>query len=1005
MWTAAVLTLSALGMALPLADVLEAQQQQAAVAGTVVAEGSRRPLAGAQVVVAGTTRGTTADASGRFRIPLDGVTGEFQLQVTMIGYRTATVTAAAGQLDLRIAMAESAIALDQIVVAGTAGGQQRRAIGNSVATLNAAEVTELAPIRSMQDLINGRAAGVVIMPGTGMVGSGSRIRIRGTSTFSLSGEPLLYVDGVRVNNETGSGLAVQGFGSGVVSRLNDFDPDQIESIEILKGPAAATLYGTEAARGVINIITKKGTTGAPRFSMRLRQGVNRFHDYENRLPVNYWRDPSGQIRSVNVAQRLADAGDPLFRSGHVQGYSLNVSGGTDGLRYFIGGDLNRDEGVEFTNQKDQMSLRSNIQLAPNEKVDLGLSLGYTTGETQLSCEAGCGGTMWTTVFSTPAHLPEYRCVTQPGFGCDFWEGTRSGPPARYHVRDLIQDIDRFTASLQMTYRPTSWLNARLTVGTDVTQETNVDLIPFLDDPSFRYFWGQTTANGFHFQSRRDQTFNTFDFVTSANVDLTESINLSSSVGIQYYNRHIEFLSARGEGFAAPGLTTINAAALTPGAGSDYLTNNTLGVYLQEVLSLNDRLFLTGAVRVDNNSAFGSELDFVTYPKASLSWVVSEEPAFEDRLPTFLSALKLRAAYGHSGTQPLALSALRTFAPVTGPGGTPAVTPSTLGNPELGPERGVEVEFGFDAGLLDERIGIEFTYYQTRTKDGILLRPIAPSTGYPGSRWENAGELLNTGFEALVRGNVLSTDNFGWDLTLSLATNNGKVERLAGGDTTIVTGNTQYRIGYAPNAFFRERVVSADWDPTTRRAVNALCDNGAGGTTACFNAAGQVIAPRVYLGRSTPGVEASLTSTFRILERLSVSALFDYKGNYRKADNNLRARCQVFRTCMENMNPEDYDPRVIAQMQTSGTLVDFVINDASFARLRELSVTYDLPRTLASQFGARTASVSLAGRNLHTWTNYTGLDPEATFLSGSPGFLEQSTLPQLMQWMAVFNVNF
>jgi hypothetical protein len=253
--------------------------------------------------------------------------------------------------------------------------------------------------------------------------------------------------------------------------------------------------------------------------------------------------------------------------------------------------------------------------------------------------------------------------------------------------------------------------------------------------------------------------------------------------------------------------------------------------------------------------------------------------------------------------------------------------------------------------------------------------------------------------------VLSTNNFGWDMTFSLATNSGKVERLAGGDTTIVTGNTQYRIGYAPNAFFRERVVSADWDPNTRRAVNALCDNGAGGTTPCFNAAGQVIAPRVYLGRSTPGIEATVNSTFRILDRLSVTALFDYKGDYRKADNNLRARCQVFLTCLENMNPADFDPRVIAQMQTSGTLVDFVINDASFARLRELSITYDLPRTLATQFGARAASVSLAGRNLHTWTNYTGLDPEATFLSGTPGFLEQSTLPQLMQWMAVINVNF
>src|SRR4029078_4265156 len=145
-------------------------------------------------------------------------------------------------------------------VTGTAGGQEKRAIGNSVAKVDAANVVASAQVPTIQDLINGRAPRVTIMPGTGMVGSGSRIRIRGATTFSLSGEPLIYVDGVRVNNEQASGISIQAFGSGVISRLNDFNPEEIESIEILKGPAAATLYGTEAARGVINIITKKGAS-------------------------------------------------------------------------------------------------------------------------------------------------------------------------------------------------------------------------------------------------------------------------------------------------------------------------------------------------------------------------------------------------------------------------------------------------------------------------------------------------------------------------------------------------------------------------------------------------------------------------------------------------------------------------------------------------------------------------------------------------------------------------
>jgi TonB-dependent SusC/RagA subfamily outer membrane receptor len=289
-----------------------AAAQQGTVSGVVVAEQSRRPLVGAQVQVVGTQMGGLTDASGRFT--LSGVSGaQIQLQVTMLGYRTTTVSVASGATDIRISMAETAIALDELVVTGTAGGQQRRAIGNSVATVRAADIAATAPVRSMQDLINARAAGVVVMPGTGMVGSGSRIRIRGTSTFSLSGDPLIYVDGVRVNNETGSGISVQAFGSGVVSRLNDFDPSQIESIEILKGPAAATLYGTEAARGVINIITKKGVEGGHRFSMTVRQGTNDFANAAGRMPVNYWRDAQGNVQSLNVTQLREDQGLPLFR--------------------------------------------------------------------------------------------------------------------------------------------------------------------------------------------------------------------------------------------------------------------------------------------------------------------------------------------------------------------------------------------------------------------------------------------------------------------------------------------------------------------------------------------------------------------------------------------------------------------------------------------------------------------------------------------------------------------
>jgi hypothetical protein len=253
--------------------------------------------------------------------------------------------------------------------------------------------------------------------------------------------------------------------------------------------------------------------------------------------------------------------------------------------------------------------------------------------------------------------------------------------------------------------------------------------------------------------------------------------------------------------------------------------------------------------------------------------------------------------------------------------------------------------------------------------------------------------------------MMNRRNLSWEMTLTAATNSGQVEKLSGRDTTIITGSTQHRIGYAPRAWFRERVVSAEFNAATNTVTNILCDNGAGGSTPCYNAAGQVIAPRIYLGRSTPAFEGSVSSTVRVFERLSFYAMLDVKTGYRKFDNNLRARCQVFSLCEENIYPERFDPARIAEVRSNGTLASFVINDASFAKLREISVNYALPESLAGRIGARAAALNVAARNLHTWTSYTGLDPENQFLSGGNVGLEQDNLPQLMAFVTTFRISF
>ncbi|HEY2064616.1 MAG TPA: carboxypeptidase-like regulatory domain-containing protein, partial [Gemmatimonadaceae bacterium] len=232
-----------LAITLLLTAPAAARAQTGTISGSVVAEGSQRPLANVQVTVEGEAgRGAVTDAAGRFRIA--GITGTtVTLNARLIGYRPATRTAQVGATDVRFLLSERAVELNQVVVTGTAGGEQKRALGTSVAQVNAVDVLANTSPPSIDALLNGRAAGVAILPGTGMVGAGSRVRIRGIGSFSLSADPLIYVDGVRVDNQTSTGISIQAFSSGVISRLNDFDPEQIESVEVLKGPAAATLYG------------------------------------------------------------------------------------------------------------------------------------------------------------------------------------------------------------------------------------------------------------------------------------------------------------------------------------------------------------------------------------------------------------------------------------------------------------------------------------------------------------------------------------------------------------------------------------------------------------------------------------------------------------------------------------------------------------------------------------------------------------------------------------------
>ncbi len=996
-----------------------ADAQSGAISGSVVAEGSQRPLAGAQITVEGQAgRGTVSDASGRFRLAV--VTGNSVTVIArLIGFRPVSHVVQVGAADVRFLLTERAVELNEVVVSGTAGGSQKRELGTSVAQVNVADVIAKTAVPSVDALLNGRAPGVAILPGTGMVGAGARVRIRGIGSFSLSADPLIYVDGVRVNNQTSTGIAIQAFGSGVISRLNDFDPEQIERIEVLKGPAAATLYGTEAARGVINIITKKGTAGQTSYQFVARAGGNMFQNAGGRIATNWCHiqdatscnpNGTGPLLGLNTVRRQDSLGVPIFRTGRVNDYGADVSGGSAALRFFASAAVNNDEGADPTNAQRKTSFRTNLTITPSDRVNVETNFGYISGHTTTSCEAGCGGLMWDSEYSNPANLPQF---CSPGdIPCTYVQGFQGTPPAADAVQQDWQDLKRLTASATLRYNPFHWFSNRLAIGTDVAQEGNVEYVPYLTNDTLATFWG-ASAKGYRYNQQHQATYNTFDYNSSAHFALPRNWTTKTSAGVQYYTNYNTYISGEGDYFPAPGLSTIGSAGTIQPSFDNWTQNNTFGFFGQQEFAFAERLYLTGAIRVDNNSAFGSQVNWVTYPKLSASYVLSDEPAVQRHLPSWLNSMRLRGAFGGSGQQPGLNTALRTLTPAAGPNGSGILSPNALGNPNLKPERVLGTELGFETGMFNDRFGIDFTYFHDVSKDAILSRPVAPGTGFgASSQFFNAGEITKHGIEALLNAQLVNQKSWGWGMSVNLSTNSAKISQLSGTDTVIDLGTSAHRVGFAPFDWFTPRVVRVDnptYDPATNKVTipkaSVFCDDGRGGATPCYNANGSVIAPKVYIGHSTPTFQGSWSNTVRFLTNFRLYAMMDAASGYRRLDNNIRIRCQIFHTCLEYVQPQNTDPKLLAQYFSGGSLREFTISDARYVKFREVSLSYDVPSWIAARAGARALSLTASGRNLRTWSPYSGIDPESQFVAGSPASVDQAELPQLLNYALTIHLSY
>lgn len=1033
-------------------------QATGTVEGTVTEAATRLPVANARVEIVGTALVPTTGQDGRY-VVRNVPTGTHVVRVSRIGYARAEtpVTVASGETQtVDFGLNRVAITLQGVVVTGTAGAQEKVTLGNSVGKINTEELED-APIASVTEMLTARTPGLTLMSNSGQTGSSSNIRIRGAGSLAGGYAPVFYVDGVRI--ESGLVEAASTYQGGTA--LDFINPEDIESIEVIRGPAAATLYGADAANGVIQVITKKGSRGAEsaQWTANIEFGENEWtrdvgantvywrctvaQQSSNNFPgcrvaagnwpadsVQWWgRDSDGNARLFTGIPaediiRVPDGtlilkDDPMFRhpaalrTGSTTDFDLSVRGGTGSMGYFLSFNRNSENGVFFNNFARRIGGRANFDVQLSSTVDVNAQFGYTQTHLQQPLNNNASNSI-----NRNGMRARARATRDP------WEaGWRGFSPHVSNEFDNQNRLERMTVGLTGNWVPVKWLRNRLTLGLDRQSYRETEF--FRLDTTGRAPWGFPEALGSVLHEVPVIHRWTADYAGSVDLQLTPDLGSVFSAGAQLNARTYRGFFAIGEELVANNLNLVSAAASRT-ADEDLSEQTSLGLYVQEQLGWRNRLYLTGAVRIDDNSAFGEEFSLVVYPKASMSWLVSEENFFN--VP-FTDQVKLRLAWGKAGNAPEPFSADRTYATSQAVQGDVLVNTlgtESFGNPNLKAETGVEWEGGFDASLLAGRAGVEFTYYLKRTKDALVSVPDPGSTGFSDTHLVNIGEISNSGIELLLTGTPVVSPRFTWNASLAFSTNRNRLVSFNGSRTQVILGAfadvQRHREGYPLGGFWAVDVErDANGEPVLRDEDGTIVTDPADGNpTVLSNCRWAPSDPTwnqdaecddIYMGPSRPTREAALTNSFTLFGNFRVFTQFDYRGGHYQwcaiCSINSRADFNTWAIVSGGtpLNPDvsAADVEVLQSLQTRSH-----ISRADFVKFRELSVTYSIPSkwTRVGPFAGQWA-VTVSGRNLALWTKYKGTgDPEVQFdPTDAFTMTDYASTPQTRRLTASIRVNF
>jgi len=937
---------------------------------------STAPLPSISVQIANTAYGVSTNATGDYSIDVNLKEGRYTINFSGVGFKPLSKPVeitAAGAVTVDAQLVEDVLMLNDVIVTGNAVATSKRKLANAVSTVSARDI-QYSASTGIDGALQGKVAGAQITQNSGNPAGGISVRLRGPSTIVGSSDPLYIVDGVIVNNDSRELIDLGGYSQ---NRLVDINPADIERIEIIKGAAAAAIYGSRANNGVVQIFTKKGKTGTPQvsFSTQFKTNTIRKKLPYNEYPFRFNNTTVTDLNKTPVTRY--DYQDDIFSTGVGTDNTLSVSGGTEATKYYVAGSTLYNEGIIKNSNFSRNGLRMNLSQKLNDILTVTAGANYTMSNSReipngglVEAYGALTGFIFSNNFVNPARDPVTGTYPSTAPVAIL---RRTNPLEAIDRFDFRQRVSRFTGNAQLNAKPVPGLNMDLVFGIDNYTQNSTAYIP-----------PKNTTPGYEQGLARRADATVFQTNTDLNISYRKKVNewLESTTGVggtMQYDRTYT-LAASAQQLGAFGQTVNNGTAVI----SEYRADRTiLGAFLQQTFGLWDKIFLTGAARVDASSVYGVDNRWQFFPKVSGSYIVSEEKFWKDsRLAEAIPTFKIRAAWGQSGnlTAIGAYDRLTAYTPVSYGGAAGYISPAQLGNFTVEPERQTELEVGADLSFLNDRVSVEFTYFDKDVKDLILNRTLSPSSGF-NNRFLNIGTMTNKGFEFMVRAVPVQKPKFNWVTTLSYTHNKNVINGVEGngvlpfaggfGQVAAVNGyplGAFYATYYARNAD-GSFLLTPGGLPQRERGVQKA--NGT--ATIARDASGQpsgAILSKVIGDPNPKHIVAFINDLnigkFNLRMQWDGMLGFDVFNFTKRVGDNANYG-----------GLKGYEAELKGEVAKGTSAAEFSIFEhwiekGDFVKLRELSLSYMITPKAGR---LRDIRLTLAGRNLLSIDNYSGYDPE------------------------------